>query len=97
MTEFLTLRSSSDEEFVRRVYVDTTGQLPSAETARKFLADRNPRKRDLLIDTLIGTEEFAEQWGWLWGDLFRVRAWPDRGERGSRAGGRPVRGKPPHC
>jgi hypothetical protein len=73
---------SSDEEFVRRVYLDATGQLPSAELVRKFLADRNPRKRDLLIDTLIGSEEFAEQWGWLWGDLFRVLGRSGDGNQG---------------
>jgi hypothetical protein len=73
---------SSDEEFIRRVYVDATGQLPSAETVRKFLADKNPQKRDLLIDSLVGSEEFAEQWGWLWGDLFRVLGRSGDGNQG---------------
>jgi len=63
---------STDSEFVRRAYVDATGQLPSLETLHEFLANPDPLKRDKLIDSLIGTEEFGEQWAWFWGDLFRT-------------------------
>lgn len=61
---------ASDEEFVRRAYLDGTGALPSPDSVRAFLADRDPKKRDKLVDALIGTEEFANEWGWYWGDLF---------------------------
>ena len=63
---------STDSEFVRRAYVDATGQLPSLENVAEFLANPDPLKRDKLIDSLIGTEEFGEQWAWFWGDLFRT-------------------------
>ena len=63
---------ASDAEFVRRAYLDATGELPSAEVVRKFVASKEPQKRDKLIDSLVGTEEFAEQWAWMWGDLFRL-------------------------
>jgi hypothetical protein len=63
---------ASDEEFVRRVYLDATGGLPSPDAVRAFLASRDPKKRDQLIDSLIGTEEFANEWAWYWGDLFRT-------------------------
>ncbi len=63
---------SSDEEFVRRVYLDATGALPSPANVRAFLADRDPAKRDKLIDSLIGTDAFANEWAWYWGDLFRT-------------------------
>ena len=62
---------SSDEEFVRRVYLDATGLLPSPDQVREFLASTDAAKRDQLIDSLVGTEEFAEQWAWFYGDLFR--------------------------
>jgi hypothetical protein len=62
---------TTDEEFLRRVYLDATGVLPTSDTVRSFLADKDPQKRDRLIDSLIGTDEFAEQWAWYWGDLFR--------------------------
>jgi hypothetical protein len=64
---------STDEEFLRRAYIDATGLLPTPDKVREFLADQDPQKRDKLIDSLIGTDEFASQWAWFWGDLFRTR------------------------
>lgn len=64
---------STDEEFMRRVYLDATGLVPAPEMVREFAASRDPQKRDKLVDSLIGTEEFANQWAWFWGDLFRLQ------------------------
>ena len=63
---------SSDDEFVRRVYLDATGLPPSTADVRAFVADRSPGKRDRLIDDLLARDEFAEQWAWHWGDLLRM-------------------------
>jgi hypothetical protein len=63
---------SSDEEFVRRVYLDAIGLPPSAEDVRAFVADKGAGKRDRLIDALLARDEFAEQWAWYWGDLLRM-------------------------
>src|ERR1043166_8565224 len=41
---------ASDEEFVRRAYLDATGRIPSADDVLSFLSSKNPRKRDELID-----------------------------------------------
>jgi len=38
------------------------------------VADTDPNKRDKLIDSLIGTEEFADQWAYFYDELFRTRA-----------------------
>src|SRR5207237_4320311 len=65
---------AGDEEFLRRAYHDATGFLPSAEKIRSFVADTDPNKRDTLIDSLIGTEQFADQWAYQYGELFRTRA-----------------------
>jgi len=73
---------STDEEFVRRVYMDATGQLPAAEVVRQFLNNKESGKRDKLIDSLVASDEFAEQWGWLWGDLFRVLGRSGDGNQG---------------
>lgn len=43
----------SDEEFLRRVYLDLTGLIPTAEETRSFLKDKDPHKRDKLIDKLL--------------------------------------------
>ena len=50
----------SDAVFVRRVYLDVIGTLPTAEEAREFLLDQEPDKRRRLIDRLLEREEFAE-------------------------------------
>src|SRR5439155_535328 len=62
---------STDEEFIRRVYVDATGLLPTADDVRQFLASKDANKRDAVIDKLVGSTEFAEQWAWYWADLLR--------------------------
>ena len=62
---------STDEEFLRRVYMDATGVLPTADEVRQFLANKDANKRDQLIDKLVGSKEFAEQWAWYWADLLR--------------------------
>ena len=73
----------SDAAFVRRVYLDVIGLLPTAPEAREFLADKNPEKRRALIDTLLAREEFADFWAMKWSDLLRVKAeypinlWPN--------------------
>jgi hypothetical protein len=43
---------SGDEEFLRRVCLDATGTLPPPQRVREFVADRDPDKRDHLIETL---------------------------------------------
>ena len=64
---------ATDEEFIRRVYIDATGIQPPPEKVREFLANKDPQKRDRLIDSLLGTQEFAEQWTWFWMDLLQSR------------------------
>lgn len=63
----------SDEEFVRRVYLDTIGLLPTAADSRAFLADSSKDKRAKLIDQLLERPEYAEFWAMKWADLLRVR------------------------
>ena len=63
---------ASDDEFIRRVYLDVTGLPPSSADVRTFVANRATDKRDRLIDRLLASDEFAEQWAWHWGDLLRM-------------------------
>lgn len=60
---------ASDEEFLRRVSVDLTGQIPDAATVRSFLADTQPGKRDRIIDRLLASDAFVERWALWFGDL----------------------------
>src|SRR5215831_9532404 len=74
---------SSDEEFVRRVYLDVIGMLPSLEEVGEFLASADPRKRAILIDRLLERPEFGEVWATRFSDLFRVGLL-DQGHKGGR-------------
>lgn len=49
----------SDSEFVRRVYLDLTGRIPTVEQARSFLADNRSDKRTALVDQLLNSPEYA--------------------------------------
>ena len=76
-------RRCSDEVFLRRVAIDVTGTIPTAHQVRRFLADQRPRKRALVIDSLLTHGLFADYWSLKWCDLLRVKAefpinlWPN--------------------
>lgn len=70
---------ASDGEFLRRVTLDLTGRIPTAQQVREFLADRNPGKRDELIDRLLESEAFADKWAYFFMDLFRANGKMGRG------------------
>jgi Protein of unknown function (DUF1549)/Protein of unknown function (DUF1553) len=62
---------ASDAVYLRRVYLDLCGTIPTAQVAREFLADANPAKRAKLVDILLGSPEFAQFWAQKWADLLR--------------------------
>ncbi|RLD12337.1 MAG: hypothetical protein DRI44_00980 [Chlamydiae bacterium] len=74
---------SSDAVFLRRVYVDVIGTLPTEKEVRKFLADKSPYKRKKIINQLFKRKEFADYWALKWGDLLRIKSefpinlWPN--------------------
>jgi len=77
---------STDAEFIRRVYLDTVGKLPTSDKVTEFLDDSNPEKRSHLIDTLIETEEWVNMRTLKLADMLRVH--PRRlgnGQFGERA------------
>ncbi len=73
----------SDEVFVRRVYLDVIGTLPTADESRAFIKNTEPNKRSALIERLLAREEFADYWAMKWADILRIKAefpinlWPN--------------------
>lgn len=61
-----------DEVFVRRVFLDTIGTLPTSLEVREFLADGSPTKRDELIESLLVRPEFTDYWSLHWSDLLMI-------------------------
>ena len=64
----------SDHEFVRRVYVDICGVVPTVEETVAFLADESEDKRARLIDELLDRKEFVDVWVMKWSELLQVRS-----------------------
>lgn len=73
----------SDAVFLRRVYLDVIGTLPTVTEAREFLDDKQPGKRARLVDALLARPEYADYQALRWGDVLRVKAefpinlWPN--------------------
>lgn len=63
---------ADDATFLRRVFLDTIGTLPTAEEAQTFLGDKSPDKRARLIDRLLERPEYADYWALIWSDILRV-------------------------
>ena len=64
----------TDEDFIRRVYIDLTGLPPDPSVLRDWAADPRPSdvKRDKLIDNLVGSDDYIEHWTNRWADLLQV-------------------------
>lgn len=63
---------ATDNEFVRRVYLDVIGTLPEPNEVREFVSSNEPNKRASLIDTLLERPEYVDYWSLKWSDLLRV-------------------------
>lgn len=64
---------TSDQQFVRRVYISIAGRIPTAEESQKFLSDKRTNKRPALIDELLLSEDYPLQmFNWL-ADMLRVQ------------------------
>lgn len=60
-----------DAKFIRRVYLDIIGRLPTPDETRAFLADTSPEKRASVVDALLERPEYADHWANKWTDLLR--------------------------
>ena len=64
---------ADDATFLRRVTLDITGRLPAADTARKFIEDADPAKRDKAIERLLESEAYADYFANKWSAILRNR------------------------
>jgi hypothetical protein len=66
------LRASS-ATLVRRVYLDLTGQLPSADATREYIEDSDPNKYTNLITDLLGSGEYIDYWSFNVARMLQIR------------------------
>jgi hypothetical protein len=62
----------TDSEFIRRVYLDAIGVLPTPEEVKAFLADTAPDRRTRLVDRLLDRPEYADFWSLKFADVLRA-------------------------
>jgi hypothetical protein len=70
--KYLPSEACSDDEFIRRVYLDVIGILPTVDEVSQFAANTAGDKRALLINQLLDRPEYAKFWALKWGDLLRL-------------------------
>ncbi len=62
---------ADDSTFLRRVYIDITGTLPTVTEVEQFLADTDTQKRDKLVDQLLETTAYADYFATKWNAVLR--------------------------
>ncbi|MGO9465225.1 MAG: DUF1549 and DUF1553 domain-containing protein [Isosphaeraceae bacterium] len=67
-------RVASDEEFLRRAYLDLLGRIPTIQEARAFLQTRENGKREKLIDYLLDHPDYAKNFASQWSVLLIGRS-----------------------
>jgi hypothetical protein len=76
--------TTDDTEFLRRLSLDLTGRVPTAERAANFIDATEPDKRTTLIDSLLATPEFGQQFGRTWRDWICPPELPSTGNAGTQ-------------
>ncbi len=64
----------SDEVYLRRVYLDLVGVVPTEEEYQQFMSSTEPDKRDKLVDELLTRKEFTEVWVSKWAEWLMMRS-----------------------
>ncbi|MCF6314515.1 MAG: DUF1549 domain-containing protein [Verrucomicrobiales bacterium] len=64
----------TDEEYLRRVYLDVVGILPTVDEYKTFMADKAADKRAKLVTQLLERKEFTEIWVMKWSELLQIRS-----------------------
>ena len=61
--------AADDPEFLRRVYLDLAGRIPSVAEARAFLADPRPDRRRYLVAGLLNRPSYSKHFTTVWRHL----------------------------
>ena len=69
------LAEADRRTLIRRAYIDLTGLPPSPEQIRAFVADKSPNAYEALVDRLLASPQYGEQWGRHWLDIWRYSDW----------------------
>jgi hypothetical protein len=62
----------TDQEFLRRAYLDAAGILPTPEEIQTFVKDSSADRRTKVVDQLLARAEFVDYWTYKWSDLLLI-------------------------
>ena len=65
--------TASDEQFLRRVYLDLVGTIPTQKQVRQFTLNTDSEKRSKLIDVLLSQEGYSSNFYNYWADILRLK------------------------
>jgi hypothetical protein len=71
---------ADDAEFVRRLYLDLAGRIPSVTEVPDFLDDQRPDKRRLWTDRLLDDGSYARHFARVWRALLLARGNQDQAQ-----------------
>ena len=70
---------ANDATFLRRVYVDLIGRIPTKAEIKRFAEMPQQTRREALVDELLRHERFADTWTVFYSDMLRLRSNADGG------------------
>ena len=71
-------RPLADDEFVRRIYLELAGRIPSYDEAVAFLDSKRKDKRTDLVDTLLESADYVSHFYNFWADILRLTERPQK-------------------
>ncbi len=70
----------SDQQFLRRAYMDVIGRPPTPPEISQFLTDKTSDKKARLIDKLLSSEDYAKHWSRYWRNVIGGRQADNRAQ-----------------
>jgi hypothetical protein len=64
--------ATDDNTFIRRIYLDIIGRIPTTREATEFLNSKDVEKRAKLIDKLLNSEAYVQHFFNYWADVLRL-------------------------
>ena len=71
-------RPATDEEFLRRAYLDVLGRIPNIREASEFLKAKEPGKRAKLVEYLLASPDYPKNFATQWKVILLGRKAPMR-------------------
>lgn len=73
---------ADDAEWLRRVYLDVVGHVPSGKTLEDFMKDKDSEKRSKMVETLLADSGYVRNFTTYWTNTLIGRTTPDKTNRG---------------